>query len=153
MQNSFNLTVRVSWWMQIIQIIFALLFMVGSIFFLITIINGSLASLIAFLFFAFFAYFGWANAFSTIQITDEDVTVNVFYGRFRINWDEVDEIVLNTPYIALIGNGKRIVLSLAFAGGNSDKMLEFFKQQIEARKIVFEQDITPFPLTHHNARV
>jgi hypothetical protein len=77
----------------------------------------------------------------------------VFYGRFRINWSEVERIVLNAPFIALMGNDKRIVLSLAFAGRNSDKLLEFFNNQIEARKIIFEQNVTPFPLNHQNARV
>jgi len=52
-----------------------------------------------------------------------------------------------------MGNDKRIVLSLAFAGRNSDKLLEFFNNQIEARKIIFEQNVTPFPLNHQNARV
>jgi len=79
--------------------------------------------------------------------------VNVFYGRFRIQWSEVIKIVLNAPFIALLGNEKRIVLSLAFAGKNSEKMLEFFNQQIESRNIIFEQNVTPFPITHQNARV
>jgi len=96
---------------------------------------------------------GWANALSTIQITDESVTVTVFYGRFRINWNEVGKMVLNAPYIALLGNEKRVMPSLAFAGRNSRKMLEFFNQPIEVRKIVFDKNISPFPLAHKNARV
>ena len=81
------------------------------------------------------AYLGWANALSTIQITDESVTVTVFYGRFRILWNEVEKIVLSSPLIALIGNSKRVVLSLAFAGKSGSKMLEFFNQQIEKQTL------------------
>ncbi len=88
-----------------------------------------------------------------INHSDESVMVTVLYGRFRIYWNEVEIIVLNVPYIALLRNGKRIVFSLAFIGRNTDKMLEFFKQQIEAREIVVEEDVTSFPLTHQNARV
>lgn len=153
MTTPFKLTVRVAWWMQIFQILFALPFTVGSFFMLTYVFQGSIRFLWVFLLFVSLAYMGWANAFSTIQITDESVTVTVLYGRFRIYWSEVEIIVLNVPYIALLGNGKRIVLSLAFIGRNTDKMLEFFNQQIEAREIVVEEDVTSFPLTHQNARV
>ena len=153
MNTSFKLTLRVSWWMQVFQILFALPFTVGSFFMLISVFKGSVDTLIAFFLFAFFAYLGWANAFSTIQITDENVTVTVFYGRFRIRWDEVEKIIQNTAFIALLGNDKRVVLSLAFAGKNSDKVIQFLNQQIELRKILFEQDVKPFPLKHQNARI
>lgn len=152
-EKPFLLTMRVVWWMKIIQIIFALPFTFGVIAILLGFFQGYSASLGTFLFFACLAYLGWANAFSTIQISDKSVTVNVFYGRFRIAWDEVEQVIVNRPFIALIGKGKRLVLSLAFAGRDAEKMLGFFSQQIEQRQISFEQNGTPFPLTHQNARI
>lgn len=152
MEQPFKLTLRVVWWMQIIQILFALPCTILSVFTLISIFRGEESVLVFFLF-ASFAYLCWANALSTIQITDESVTVTVFYGRFRIYWNEVEKIVLNSPLIALIGNEKRVVLSLAFAGRNGKRLLEHFSQQIESRKIAFEQNGYPFPITHQNARV
>ena len=150
MEKPFKLTLRVAWGMRIMQILFALPFTFFSIRLLTTV--NSFESIYLFLLFASFAYLGWANALSTIQITDESVTVTVFYGRFRIYWNEVEKIVLSRPLIALIGNDKRVVLSLAFAGKNGKKLLEYFEQQIERRKITFEQNAR-FPITHQNARV
>jgi hypothetical protein len=154
MQKTFKLTIKVTWWMQIFQILFALPFTIGCIFVLVAVIKGSIVNmgtLFVFLLLASFAYLGWANAFSTIQITEKHVTVTVFYGRFRINWDEVENIVMNDPLIALMGNGKRLVLSLAFAGKSRAKILEFFNQQIEQRHIRLEE--APFSITHQNVRV
>ena len=153
MENPFELTLRVSRSMQILKIFFAFPFIIGAVWALDSVFKGSTLSLIWFLLCALVAYFGWANALSTIRITEESVTVTVFYGRFRINWIEVNKIILNTPFIALMGNDKRLVLSRAYAGRNSGKMLEFFNLQIETRKIEFEQNSKPFPLTHRNVRV
>ena len=153
MEKPFQLNLRVALWMQVVQIIFALPFTVFAILLIPSFFKTPFASLFLFVICVSLTYLGWANALSTIQITNESVTVNVFYGRFRIQWSEVIKIVLNAPFIALLGNEKRIVLSLAFAGKNSEKMLEFFNQQIESRNIIFEQNVTPFPITHQNARV
>ncbi len=153
MQEHFKLTLRVAWWMQIILFLFALPCTAGAVFGLIKIIQGTADLLFGVLMFGGVAYLSWANALSTIQITEKSITVTVFYGRFRIGWDEVENIVRNNPYIALIGNGKRVVLSLAFAGNSTDKMLEYFDRQIELRNIKFEKNIQPFSITHHNARV
>jgi len=120
---------------------------------LVAIVRGSSNLLIVFLLFGAFAYFGWANALSKIEITNNDVTVSVFYGRFRIAWDEVRSIVINSPFIGLIGNEKRVVLSLAFAGKYKEKMIEFLNQQAQKRNIKIDRDGEPFPITHQNARV
>ncbi len=153
MEKQYKLIIRVSWWMQLIQIIFALPFTLVSIYMLYSIIRGSTGLLFVCILFGCFAYFGWANALSTIQITDENVTVSVFYGRFRIIWDEVENIAMNNPFVALMGNNKRVVISLAFAGKNREKVLELFNQQSEQRNISFEKESEPFPITHQNARV
>jgi hypothetical protein len=151
MEKRFKLTLRVVWWMQVIQILFALPCTILAVKSLTSSFDGG-RSILLFFFFSGLAYLGWANALSTIQITNESATVTVFYGRFRIYWDEVEKIVLSKPLIALVGNDKRVVLSLAFAGRNGRKMLEYFEQEIERRKITFEQN-APFPITHENARV
>ena len=151
--NDNNLTIRVSWWMQIIQLVFALPCTALAIFMLVSIFQGSTNLAIAFVIFSVLAYFGWANALSTIKINDQAVTVSVFYGRFRIAWDEVRTIALKSPFIALIGNEKRVVLSLAFAGKNKERMLEILNEQAQQRNVKFESESTSFPLTHQNARV
>jgi hypothetical protein len=153
MENPYKLTLYVTWWMQIIQIIFALPFTIAAVFFLMASIRGSGQYWFLIIICILFAYMGWANAFSTIQITEESVTVNVLYGRFRILWSEVNRIVINAPLLALMGTDKRIVLSLAFAGMKSEELLRFFHQQCTVRNIVFEQSDSSFPITHHNARV
>ncbi len=152
MEKPFKLTLRVVWWMQIFQILFALLFTASSIFFLRIIFKGSLISVFVFLLFAFFAYLGWANALSTIQITNENVTVTVFYGRFRINWSEVQKVIRQGPLIALTGNEKRVVLAMQYMDKNKNKMVEYFSKQIEERKIEFTTN-EQVPLTHQNAKV
>ena len=141
---------------QIVMIIFALPFMAGIIYILEKATEGAMSLsgiLLSLLILACFAYLGWANALSTIQITDNNVTVHVFYGRFRISWDEVEKIVINGPFIALMGKTKRVVLSLVFVGKNKGKMLEFFNRQIEQRRIKLEENSAPFPSTHQNARI
>jgi hypothetical protein len=153
MQEPFKLTLRVVWWMQFILLFFALPCTIGAVLALIKIIQSSADLLVGFLLLGFFAYLGWANALSTIQITEKRVTITVFYGRFRIGWDEVEHIVMNNPFIALMGNGKRVVLSLAFARKSRSKEIEYFYRQIEQRHIKFEKNIEPFPITHQNARV
>jgi hypothetical protein len=156
MEKPFKLTLRVSLWTQIVMFLFALPFMAGIFLVLQKAIKDSLSLsniLLSLLILVCFAYLGLANALSTIQITENNVTVNVFYGRFRIGWDEVDKIGINGPLIALMGHGKRVVLSLAFAGKSKGKMLEFFNHQIEQRKIKFEENASPFPNTHQNSRI
>ncbi len=87
------------------------------------------------------------------KLQKKNVTVNVFYGRFRVIWDEVQTILIWGNYIAILGNGKRLILSLSFAGKNKQKMLQFLHQQCERRNINFDKVNEPFPITHQNARV
>ncbi len=152
MEKSFKLTLRVVWWVLIFQILFALPFTIGSIFILLAIVQGSVKSIIVFILFGFLAFLGWANALSTIQITEKSVTVTVFHGRYRINWDEVQKIIRQGSLIALIGNDKRVVLALQLMDKNKNKVFEYFSQQIEERKIEFTTT-EQVPLTQHNARV
>jgi hypothetical protein len=152
MDKPFNLTLRVVWWMQFVQFVFAFIFVMASISTLPSVFKGE-TSIFTIFGFVFFIYLGCANALSTIKITDESVTVTVFYGRFRICWNEVEKILWNGSLIALIGNDKRIVLSMEYAGRNAPKMMEYFKQQIAERKISFEQKRFLFPIIHRNARV
>jgi hypothetical protein len=152
-EKPFKLILRVVWWMQILQIAFALPFTAISIYVVMSFLKGTSVSFGLFLFLVAMAYLGWANALSTIQVTDDSVTVTVLYGRFRVYWNEVEEIVLNNPLVALVGNNKRVVLSLALMDKNKEKLLEFFGQQIKQENILFEENVIPFPITHQNARV
>lgn len=153
MQQPYRLTIRVTRGMQLVQILFALPFTVLSVIIVIFMakFGVDVGGLFAFLICAGFAYLGWANALSTIQIDEQSVSVTVFYGRFRIGWDEVETMRIRSPFIALAGNGKRLVLSLAFAGKNRQQMLDYLYAQAEQRHIPIEEN-ADFPLTHQNAR-
>jgi hypothetical protein len=134
MEKSFKLTIRAAWWVQCFQIIFALPFTIGAVIIFISIFKGSMQSWPLFFVCVFLAYLGWANAFSMIQITDENVTVTVFYGRFRIHWSEVNTIVLNSPLVALIGNGKRVVLSLMLMSKESEDSSNSSTSKLKSEK-------------------
>jgi hypothetical protein len=150
--RSFDLTLHVIRWMQIRQAFFALPFTIGSILFLVQWANSSWISLIGLFFCAFFAYSGWANALSTIHITDKSVTVAVFYGRFRIYWNEVRKIIREGSLVALISDDKRVVLSAQLMDQNAAKMFEYFDQQVNERKIEYTT-AEKVPLTHRNSRL
>jgi hypothetical protein len=153
MEEPYNLRLRVSWISQLVQIVFAIIWTIASVYALISTAQGVQFHWTVFIIFGCLAYIGWANAFSTVQITEKLILVNVFYGRFGIKWNEVEKIAIKTPYIALIGKDKRLVLSLAFAGKNKDKMIEYIDYQTEQRNIKIETADAVFPLTHKNARV
>jgi hypothetical protein len=153
MGEPFKLTLRVAWWMQIVQMLFALPCTVGFAYTLFLIFQHSSVSIILCLVLLFLAYIGWVNALSNIRITDESVTVTVVTGRYRIRWEEVTRIVLNHPLVALAGKDKWLVISLVFAGRNKKELLAYLDQQISKRKIIFEQDVPDFPLNHKNVRV
>ena len=153
MEKPFKLTVRVVWWMMIFQMLFALPFTIGSIFVLLAVVQGSAKSIPILIVLVFLAFLGWANALSTIQVTDRSVSVTVFHGSYRIAWDEVQKIIRRDYLIALVGNDKRVVLALQLMSKNRrDKLLEYFAQQIEERKIEFTT-AEQVPLTQHNTRV
>src|SRR5215510_6074267 len=139
MEQPFKLTVRVVWWMMGFQILFALLCTIGFLYILFDFVQnqGSARILVYSLGLGFLAFLGWSNAFSTIQITEKSVTVSVFHGRYRINWEEVQKIIHRGSLIALIGNDKRVVLALDAMDKNGNKMLEYFSQQIKALNIEF----------------
>ncbi len=153
MKKPFKLTVSLPWWMQLFLIV---PFTVFSIFTLIVALQGSQGSenaLCGFLFFAGpFTILGWTTALSNIQLTEENVTVSKFSGRFRIAWDEVERISLNGHHIALIGNNKRLVLSLEPINTNVTKMVEFINQKIEQKGIKAETD-PQLKTTQKNTRV
>lgn len=153
-----KLTIRNSRIEMLFEIIWALCFTTGLGFVLFSVWRGTLgpAWLVGATFFGLLAYLGWAMAFSTIQITEQTITVTVFYGRFRIYWDEVEKIILYGPYLALTGNGKRVVLSLQQVSPGREKLLEYFHHQIEQRNIAYAEDFRLKPLselTHQNARI
>ncbi len=153
MEKPFKITVRVVWWMLLFQALFGLVFTIASVFALRVIFQGSISFLIVLVPCGFFAFFGWSNVFSTIQVTDKSVTVSVFHGRYRINWDEVQKIIRQGHIIALLGNDKRVVLALQLMNvKNGQKLTEYFSQQINERKIEFSTT-EQAPLIQHNSRV
>lgn len=155
MEKQTPLVIRVNWPTQVLMILFALPCMLGGLACLYLVITRGLFGYLAgFAILALCAYFGFGNALSNIQVTSESVTVNVFYGRFRILWSEVEKVIFNKPYIALAGNGKRIVLSILFAGKNTGRLLAIIQNQVVERGLQYDERPDPqFRLSHLNARV
>jgi len=104
------------------------------------------------LLFGFLGGLLWVLASSYIEMTDQHVLVQVPYGRFKINWDEVTRIETNGTYYAFIGEDKRIVIAMSFANSAKRQMYELMKSQAEKRKIEIKLSGL-IPLTHKNSRV
>jgi hypothetical protein len=150
MSKLFKITVSVGWWWQLILTV---PFTVVSLFTLFAVFQGSKDALCGFLFFAGpFTLLGWSLALYNIQLTEESVTVNTLYGRFRIAWDEVERILVKDRRIALLGRDKWVVLSPDSTSRNVKKMIEFINQKMEQKNMKAEED-AHFPLTHRNSRV
>jgi hypothetical protein len=147
-----HLTIRVTWWMQAIQVFFGLGFTIIAVISLVSLFRGSGDNLLYFILAIGLAYIGWANAFSTIQVSPEGVIVSVMYGRFGILWDEVQIIAQSGKMVALIGAEKRVVLSLAFAGQSALRLMAILEDQAAERKLPIKKD-WDFPFTHRNARI
>lgn len=152
MPKKFRLIVRVSLWMQIFQILFAILSGIGAISSLQLIIEGQTGFLVIFLVLVLMSYVSLANALSIIELTDDDISVVVFYGRFRILWEEINRIAMRGPYIARIGSGKRLVLSLAFANSTREALLDIV-QEYAAKKYIKIEENASFEITHKNTRI
>jgi hypothetical protein len=145
----FRLTVSVAGWMKFFftvpPALLALLATLGAL-------QGSSDALAVAIFFACLCLLGWILTGSNIQVTEESVTVTVFYGRFRIHWNEVERICVNSPLIAFVGRDKRVVISLQQAGSEKRRLLEYIGYQVEQRHLPYETGV-PFPITHLNSRV
>jgi len=94
----------------------------------------------------------WVFASSYIEMTDQYVFVQVPYGRFKINWDEVTRIETNGAYYAFIGDEKRIVIALSLMSSAQKRMHELMNLQVAKRNIEVHQSAT-IPMTHKNSRV
>jgi hypothetical protein len=150
MNKPFKITVSIGW---LRQLIFTVPFTIVSLFTLFAVFQGSKDALCGLLFFAGpFTLLGWSLALYNIQLTEDNVTVNTLYGRFRIAWDEVERVLVKDRRIALLGKDKWIVLSPDPTSKNVQKMVELINQKIEQKNMKAGGDLH-FPLTHRNSRV
>ncbi len=151
MNKPSKITVSVGLWRQLI---FTIPFTAVSLFTLFfAVFQGSKGALCGLLFFAGpFTLLGWSMALYNIQLTEESVTVNTLYGRFRIGWDEVERVLIKNRHIALVGRNKRVVLSPDLTSKNVKKMVEFINQKMEQKNMKAEGN-PQFRLTQHNSRV
>jgi hypothetical protein len=147
-EQPYFLKIKVVWWMQLMLIAPSVLF----VFPLIAFFQRAEGVICVLPIVGLFAVLGLINIFANVVVTENDVTVNVFYGRFRIRWDEVQKIIARDGMFALLGNDKRVVLSIQYMDANRHQMFEYFSQQIEKRKIEITQE-DAFPFTRHNSRV
>jgi hypothetical protein len=104
------------------------------------------------LMFGFLGMLLWVLASSYIEMTDQYVFVQVPYGRFKIDWDEVKQIDTNGTYYAFIGNDKRIVIAMSLMSSSQKQMYELMNLHIGKRNIEVRQSTT-IPMTHKNSRV
>jgi hypothetical protein len=148
-QQPFRLTVSVAGWAKFFLTVPAFLLALPAT---LGALQGSGEALVIAILFACLGLFGWILTSSAIRVTEESVTVTVFYGHFRIRWDEVERICVNGPLIAFTGSDKRVVVSLKQAGRERHRLLDYIRYQVERRRLSCETGAS-FPITHLNARV
>lgn len=100
------------------------------------------------LLFGFFGVVPWFVAVTYVEMSNQYILVNTFYGRFRINWDEVKYVETNGSgsLYAFCGENKRVVIVA------STKLNNLMWQQIQDRSIEV-QEAGLMPITHKNTRV
>jgi hypothetical protein len=152
MQNQQKYRVGVHWLMLVISVLATLMFIGFTFIVLRSVQTGSLPGMIFFtLLSAYSAYGIWLSR-SSIEMTADDIIVNVPYGRYGIKWQEVKSIETNGQLVAFNGENKRLVISLTFASNQAKAMREFMDSQIKLRQIDVKQSIR-VPRTHMNARL
>jgi hypothetical protein len=150
MKNSIHITVSEQKWTRLIYII---PFTAIALLNLYLVYKGSIEALGVFLSFVGpLLIWSWYHAIYTIQLTEESVTVNTLFGRFRITWDEIERIFIKGSRIALLGRNKRVILSPDPTLKSVGMMTEFINQKIEQKNIKVEE-VSIFPRLHKNSRV
>lgn len=128
------------WQMKTICFSMGIFLALLSIVFLLNIIKGYREYWPGAMLFSIFAYACFGNGLYRVVITDQSVTLTDFYGRFRILWDEVEKVMINPTFIALIGRDKRVVFSPAYSKIRFKDFLQVIYDQSKGRNIVIERN-------------
>ncbi|MGC1377565.1 MAG: hypothetical protein WA821_15130 [Anaerolineales bacterium] len=130
----------------IVRIVAALALAMAVVFLFLWILQPANDAWIGSLLFGFFCVLPWLAAVTYVEMSDQYILVNTFYGRFRIDWDEVEYVETNGHTYAFTGKNKRVAIM------TSEKLNDLMRRQIENRKIkIYEHPFVPG--THMNARV
>jgi hypothetical protein len=89
---------------------------------------------------------------SRIVSDDDLVMVKVPYGRFGMKWSEVETIVTNGTLLSFQGNGKRLSVSLAFAGKGRQALQTLIDEQVKRHQITIQASRV-VPATHKDSRI
>lgn len=114
----------------VVRAIAALSLIMALVFLLLWILQPDSDTWIAFFMFGFSGVIvPWLVLGSYIEMSDQYIMIKTFYGRFKINWDEVEYIVTNDYMYAFTGKNKRVVITMY------DKLSDLIWQQIRVRNI------------------
>ena len=81
----------------------------------------------------------WYLAINKILVSNESVTVRTILGYSRIKWDDVEDILLKSTRIALVGKDKSVILKLDTLGvADQKKLVAVLIEQITQRQIPTE---------------
>lgn len=97
----------------------------------------------------FFVFVGVAPFLVTntyIEINEQFILLTTFYGKFKINWDEVKYLEKNRRIYAFTGENKRVAIIVA------PKLINFIMQQVQKRNIEVRESYM-VPDTQKNSRI
>jgi hypothetical protein len=149
MNTENKVTIQTHWFVKAIAILSIL---IGVLFIYAWISGISTDGWQVTLVFVFLGGLLWVLASSYIEMTDQYIFVQVPYGRFKINWNEVTRIETNGTYYAFIGSDKRIVIALSLMSSAQKQMHKLMNLQATERNIEIKLSGT-IPLTQKNSRV
>jgi len=130
----------------IVRIVAALALAMALVFLFLWILKPANDAWIIALLFGFFVVLPWLVAITYVEMSDQYILVNTFYGRFKIDWDEVEYVETNGHTYAFIGKYKRVVIII------SKKLSDFMWRQIKSRNIEVRESAF-VPNTQKNTRV
>jgi hypothetical protein len=147
-------TTRIHWlFFCTMRIVAIIAFCIAVVCLLLGILQPRSDTWVGFFLFGFFGATAWFVVSTYFEISNQYVLINTFYGRFRINWDEVKYIETNGHLYAFIGEDKRVVIVTPLMASSKMKELnDFIMQQTEERNIEVRQT-NLVPTTHKNACV
>jgi hypothetical protein len=147
MDNQNKVIVHTHWAIKVIALIGLL---IGGLFLYAYVLNPSSDIWRGVLLF-FLCGLLWILASSNIEMSDQYILVQVPYGRFKINWDEVKYVETDGALFAFTGEEKRVVIAIPLMSSSKKKMCDLMNSQIEKRKIRIKQSAF-VPKTHKNSR-
>lgn len=130
------ITVSSSWFVKLMAVFCTTIFIVTFI----PAIQGSEGAVFGlFIFAGPFMLLSWSLAINKILVSNESVTVRTILGYSHIKWDDVEDILLKSTRVALVGKDKSVILKLDTLGvADQKKLIAVLIEQSTQRQIQTE---------------